>query len=134
MRDHIFRGEVTDVNSGRHTLSSFLAKHPGLTPANQDAATKIQVFRFRVNDVGKIKTVWDDRADAYTANDIKNMCVTAGQILIKKGQTKTDGRVGAVVMSPFGTTACITFVASSTCFPLGTSTSEPLGELCTESG
>ena len=68
-------------------------------------------------------------------SDIKNMCVTAAQILSKAGQTGgRGGTVGAVVQSPFGTPACITFTefngTPTSCFPIGVSTRGTLGGLC----
>ena len=78
----------------------------------------------------------DEVLNAFSlCSDIKNMCVTAAQILAKNGRTGgAGGTVGAVVQSPFGTPACITFTEfggnPTSCFPIGVSTTGRLGGLC----
>jgi hypothetical protein len=124
MDRHIFVGEATNPDVGRHVLSSFIADHPGLRPTTQNSANKIQVFRLP----NKIQTVWDDSQGGYTPIDIKNMCVTAAQILTNA--RKAGGQFGAVVMSPFGAPACIASVRDVTCFPLAVSSNQPLGAIC----
>ena len=69
------------------------------------------------------------------------MCVTAAQILSKEGETGGRGGTrGAVVQSPFGSPACITFTEfggkPTSCFPIGISiTGQPkLGDLCNGDG
>ena len=68
-------------------------------------------------------------------SDIKNMCVTAAQILANNRLVGgRAGSVGAVVQSPFGTPACITLTEfggqARSCFPIGVSTNAPLGQIC----
>ena len=68
-------------------------------------------------------------------SDIKNMCMAAAQILANNQAVGGDGgRVGGVVMSPFGGHACITFTefggVPTSCFPLGVSTNAGQGNMC----
>ena len=72
-------------------------------------------------------------------SDIKNMCVTAAQIL-KKNSVRGGGggTIGAVVQSPFGTPACVTLsefgsgasLTPKSCFPIRASTRASLGAVC----
>ena len=72
-------------------------------------------------------------------SDIKNMCVTAAQILEKNRVVGGGGgSIGAVVQSPFGVPACVTLtefnvgnrLTPTSCFPIGVSTGARLGALC----
>jgi len=68
-------------------------------------------------------------------SDIKNMCMTAAQILANNGAVGgRGGTLGAVVMSPFGGHACITFTEfgnqPTSCFPIGISTNAGQGNTC----
>ena len=69
-------------------------------------------------------------------SDIKNMCMTAAQILATNGAVGGGGgTVGAVVQSPFGIPVCITFAefggGRGSCFPINVSTTARLGATCT---
>jgi len=132
VRPHVFVGETTDKNSGRHTLTSFLQTHPG-AKGTENNKNKLKEFSLGPKNV---KTVWDNSAGGYTEIDIKNMCVTAAKVLGTGGGK--GGTVGVAVQSPFGTPACITFAEFSagpkSCFPLGTADPrKALGSTCTGS-
>jgi len=71
-------------------------------------------------------------------SDIKNMCVTAAQILANDRVVGNNGSVGAVVQSPFGIPACVTLsefgsapnLTPTSCFPIRAATRARLGALC----
>ena len=69
-------------------------------------------------------------------SDIKNMCMTAAELLATNFAVGgRGGTVGAVVQSPFGIPVCITFAefggGRSSCFPMSVSTTAKLGTICT---
>ncbi|ETW81493.1 hypothetical protein HETIRDRAFT_451269 [Heterobasidion irregulare TC 32-1] len=89
---HIFDGESSNKNSGRHTTSAWLKAHPGDKPIAQNAATHILEFKPQ-------KTVWD--SDFYSDLDIMNMCAVSIQL---GGINAPVPGKAFVVQSPFGQT------------------------------